>query len=399
MNARQSITLLGSTGSIGLSTLEVIADSDCFTVFALTANDNVAVLYEQCMRWQPRFAVMADAVAAQHLARQLQEAGSKVEVLSGVDGLVQVASDGNVDSVMAAIVGGAGLVPTLAAAQAGKKVLLANKEALVMAGDLFMTAVRENGAVILPIDSEHNAVFQCLPEQARLPGDAPPDDSVRKIVLTASGGPFLDTPLEALADMRPEQACAHPNWSMGRKISVDSATMMNKGLEFIEACVLFGLPPEQVDVVIHPQSVVHSMVEYRDGSVLAQMGSPDMRVPIAYGLAWPQRMDSGAKFLDLVSAGDLQFRAPDLEHFPCLALGMQAARQGAAACIALNAANEVAVQAFLDERIRFTDIPDIIARTMQQSPCRKADSIVMIQRLDDEARQLANEQLDMLSRS
>ncbi len=399
MSGAQWVTVLGATGSIGVSTLDVLDSSGAGRVFALTARHNVSLLLEQCRRWQPVYAVLVDPQAAAELASQLAAEGSPTEVLSGTDSLSRVACDERVDTVMAAIVGAAGLVPTLDAARAGKKILLANKEALVMAGELFMQAVRENHATILPIDSEHNAIFQCLPEQSRLPGQAAVGNSIRRVLLTASGGPFLELPLEDLETVTPERACKHPNWSMGQKISVDSASMMNKGLEFIEACHLFALPPSQVNVLIHPQSIVHSMVEYHDGSVLAQMGSPDMRVPIAYGLAWPERIPSGAEFLDLVSSADLQFRQPDLERFPCLALGMEAAARGGATCIAVNAANEVAVEAFLAGHIRFTDIPLVIRQTMHQAACREAETVAIILRLDAEARQLANEQLEALARS
>ncbi|MCB1666390.1 MAG: 1-deoxy-D-xylulose-5-phosphate reductoisomerase [Pseudomonadales bacterium] len=385
----QALTLLGSTGSIGTSTLDVVARHEQYRVFALTANDSVDVMLEQCRRFQPRFAVMVNEQAADRLARACRSEGLAVEVLAGSDALIDVASHPEVDTVMAAIVGSAGLAPTLAAVEHSKKVLLANKEALVMAGDLFMGAVARTGAVLLPIDSEHNAIFQCLPPESRLAGSANPHPGVRRIVLTASGGPFRDAPLEVLATVTPAQACKHPNWSMGRKISVDSATMMNKGLELIEACFLFGVGPDLVDVLIHPQSIVHSMVEYVDGSVIAQMGSPDMRVPIAHALAWPERMSSGAAFLDLARAGALEFSDPDLARFPCLRLGMEAAREGGTAPTILNAANEVAVASFLAGRSRFTDIPVIIAGVMAQMTCRSADSLDIIQQADAQARELA----------
>lgn len=387
--ATQSITVLGATGSVGTSTLDVIARHDQFRVYALSAHSNTALLLSQCLQFNPVYAVLTDENAAESLRLQLQKAGSPTEVLWGAEALSQVASDDAVDVVMAAIVGAAGLLPALAAAQSGKKVLLANKESLVMAGELFMQAAVASGAVILPIDSEHNAIFQCLPAPAQSARGNLAGQGVRKVLLTASGGPFLHTPVEQLYAVTPAQACKHPNWDMGRKISVDSATMMNKGLEFIEACYLFDLPPEAVEVVIHPQSIVHSMVEYSDGSVLAQLGSPDMRVPIAHALAWPQRIESGADFLSLVKSPDLQFLAPDLARFPCLALGMEAAKQGGFAPTCLNAANEIAVAAFLDGQIRFTDIPSIISGTLAQITCPQPVSIAMIQQLDAEARAVA----------
>jgi 1-deoxy-D-xylulose-5-phosphate reductoisomerase len=390
----RSITLLGATGSIGKSTLEVIALHPQYSVFALTANNNVAQLLEQCLRFAPRYAVMVDEPAAEELARALARHGSATRVLAGPQGLSEVASHPEVDTVMAAIVGAAGLTSALAAVQHSKKVLLANKEALVMAGDLFMEALAQSQAVLLPIDSEHNAVFQCLPPSSRSCADALPAQGVRRIVLTASGGPFREWPLEQLLAVTPEQACKHPNWSMGRKISVDSASMMNKGLEVIEACFLFGVGPQLVDVLIHPQSIVHSMVEYADGSVLAQMGSPDMRIPIAHCLAWPQRIASGAAFLDLTRQSALQFFTPDLERFPCLRLGMEAARAGGTAPTILNAANEVAVDAFLKGESGFTAIPAIIEQTLAQMTCRKAESVDMIRQVDEQARALARRLID-----
>lgn len=387
--AMQSITVLGATGSVGTSTLDVIARHDRFRVYALSAHSNTALLLSQCLQFNPVYAVLTDENAAEGLRLQLQQAGSPTQVLWGVAALEKIASDAEVDVVMAAIVGAAGLLPALAAARSGKKVLLANKESLVMAGELFMQAAVASGAVILPIDSEHNAIFQCLPAPAQSARGNLAGQGVRKVLLTASGGPFLNTPVHQLAAVTPAQACKHPNWDMGRKISVDSATMMNKGLEFIEACYLFDLAPAAVEVVIHPQSIVHSMVEYADGSVLAQLGSPDMRVPIAHALAWPQRIASGADFLSLVKSPDLQFLAPDLARFPCLALGMEAAREGGYAPACLNAANEIAVAAFLAEQIRFTDIPRIISGTLAQITCRQPVSIAMIQQLDAEARAVA----------
>lgn len=389
--ARRSINiaLLGATGSIGKSTLEVIALHPEYRVFALTANQNVELMLAQCLRFAPRFAVMVDEEAAERLAQLLRQHDSATQVLAGPQALVTIASHPDVDTVMAAIVGAAGLPSALAAVEHSKKVLLANKEALVMAGDLFMAALAASDAVLLPIDSEHNAVFQCLPQDARPAGSDLRHKGVRRIVLTASGGPFREWPVDALHAVTPEQACKHPNWSMGRKISVDSASMMNKGLEVIEACFLFGVGPQLVDVLIHPQSIVHSMVEYADGSVLAQMGSPDMRIPIAHCLAWPERMVSGAPYLDLTRQGNLQFFEPDLARFPCLKLGMEAARAGGTAPTILNAANEVAVESFLQGHSRFTDIPAIISGALEQMTCRKADSVDMIRQVDEQARALA----------
>ena len=383
------ITILGSTGSIGKSTLEVIDLHPQYRVFALTAHQSVAALLEQCLRYRPRYAVMVDENAATRLDAALREQGAETEVLAGAQGLITVASHPDCDTVMAAIVGSAGLAPTLAAVEQAKKVLLANKEALVMAGDLFMEAVSRSGAVLLPIDSEHNAVFQCLPHDGRRATDDVMGRGVNRIVLTASGGPFRETPLEQLAQVTPQQACRHPNWEMGRKISVDSATMMNKGLEVIEACFLFGVGPQSIEVLIHPQSIVHSMVEYLDGSIIAQLGHPDMRTPIAYSLAWPGRMHSGVSFLDLARQPDLQFFAPDLQRFPCLRLGMEAAAAGGTAPTVLNAANEVAVAAFLEGQIGFTAIPAIIESVLAQMTCRQASTIDIIRQADEQARALA----------
>ncbi len=390
MNARSGITLLGSTGSIGVSTLDVVArHRDRFDVIALTANRDWQGLHRQCVAFAPRYAVMIDADAAQQLAARLRADGVQTEVLCGGEALVRVAGLPEVDCVMAAIVGAAGLLPTLEAARRGKRVLLANKEALVMSGGLFMDHVVHSGAVLLPVDSEHNALFQCMPP-GFLPGRAAPE-GVERLVLTASGGPFRLTPLERLKTVTPEQACAHPTWDMGRKISVDSATMMNKGLEVIEACWLFALPAAAIDVAIHPQSVVHSLVQYRDGSVLAQLGEPDMRTPIAHALAWPQRVDSGVGALDLLAVGTLDFEAPDAGRFPCLALARQAWRAGGTACTTLNAANEVAVQAFLDWKVSFTAIPDVIEATLAQAPARPAASLDAVLAADADARRFADE--------
>ncbi|MBL4821038.1 MAG: 1-deoxy-D-xylulose-5-phosphate reductoisomerase [Gammaproteobacteria bacterium] len=387
-SANTAVTILGSTGSIGESTLDVIGQHPRYRVFALTAYRSVQKLFEQCLQYQPQYAVLVDEAAAQKLARLL--ADSDTRVLSGRDSLKTVAAHVEAGIVMAAIVGAAGLDSTLAAVNSGKKVLLANKESLVMAGELFMQSVSRSGAELLPIDSEHNAIFQCLPGNGSIKTGADLA-TVRKVILTASGGPFLDLPLEAFAAITPDQACNHPRWEMGRKISVDSATLMNKGLEYIEACVLFGLKCSQLEVLIHPQSIVHSMVEYNDGSVIAQLAAPDMRIPIAYGLAWPDRISSGASMLDLAAEQTLEFRKPDLQRFPCLQLGMEAAAQGGTAPTWLNAANEVAVQAFLDNRLAFNQIPDINAAVMSKIPCEAALSLDIIHKADKEARLLANE--------
>lgn len=356
------IAILGATGSIGASTLDVIArHPDRFRCVAVSANRDVDGLFAICQTHQPAVATLCDPDAAATLAQRVRSAGLPTEVAAGPDGLLAVAEHPDADQVMAAIVGAAGLLPTLAAARAGKRVLLANKESLVMAGALLMDAIADGGAELLPIDSEHNAIYQCLPGDFRC-GATP--EGIDEILLTASGGPFLDTPLAALADVTPDAACAHPNWVMGRKISVDSATMMNKGLEVIEAAWLFGLGSERIRVVIHPQSVVHSMVRTADGSVLAQMGAPDMRTPIVYGMAWPDRLDGGVAPLDLVSAGPLEFRAPDLARFPCLSLARQALEAGGVAPLVLNAANEVAVDAFLAGRIAYLRIAEAIDQAL-----------------------------------
>ncbi len=360
------VTVLGATGSVGVSTLDVVArHPERFRVVALTARTNAERLAEQCRRFRPRYAVMVDAAAATRLAGLLADMPEAPEVLQGVEGLAEVAALPETDYVMAAIVGAAGLRPTLAAAQAGKRVLLANKESLVMAGALFMGAVADSGAELLPIDSEHNAVFQCLPPGFRSGLERV---GVERILLTASGGPFRGWSAERLVAVTPEQACAHPVWSMGRKISVDSATLMNKGLEVIEACWLFGTGPERIKVVVHPQSVIHSLVQYRDGSVLAQLGNPDMRTPIAHALAWPDRLDSGVAPLELVGVGRLDFQDPDLANFPCLRLAIDAARAGGSAPAVLNAANEIAVEAFLARRIGFPGIAEVVDRTLQSLP-------------------------------
>ncbi|MCB1757715.1 MAG: 1-deoxy-D-xylulose-5-phosphate reductoisomerase, partial [Gammaproteobacteria bacterium] len=351
MTARKTtVTVLGSTGSIGDSTLDVLLrNSAHYDVLALTAHRNSEKMLQQCLRVQPRFAVMKNHDAAGELREGLKKAGLHTEVLSGTEGLSHVAAHPETDTVVAGIVGAAGLLPTLAAVDAGKKILLANKEALVMTGDLLLSRVKAGGAVLLPVDSEHNALFQCMPQDA----DGTRLDGVQKIILTASGGPFRGWTQDALKDVTPAQAVAHPNWQMGRKISVDSATLMNKGLEVIEACYLFDVPIDRVEVVVHPQSVIHSMVSYRDGSVLAQMGNPDMRTPIAHALAWPQRIDAGVEPLDLFEVARLDFEKPDLERFPCLRLAFEAMRSGGTAGAILNAANEIAVERFLCGNISF----------------------------------------------
>ena len=388
------ITILGSTGTIGVNTLDVIGrHRDRFRVVALTANSDDARLFEQCRQWRPDYAVMATPEGAGRLQERL--AGMQdITVLAGTDALEQVVRLPHVDCVMAGIVGAAGMLPTLAAAQAGKRVLLANKEALVMSGPLFMEAVKQHRAQLLPIDSEHNAVFQCLPE--RYPEGR---SGLRRILLTASGGPFRTRSLAQLTEVTPEEACAHPNWVMGRKISVDSATMMNKGLEVIEACWLFDMEPDRVEVVVHPESVIHSMVEYRDGSVLAQLGNPDMRTPIAHALSWPDRMESGVSSLDIVAVGKLSFEPPDMARFPCLQLGYEAAKAGGTATAILNAANEVAVQAFLDRRLRFSDIPRVIEATLAERSHGPAASIDVILDADSSARAAAHEHVLRLAKN
>jgi 1-deoxy-D-xylulose-5-phosphate reductoisomerase len=373
----KTLTILGSTGSIGMSTLDVVQrHPERFKVFALTAHCKVDTMLAQCLVYKPRYAVMLNEQAAEQLAHRLKAAESETEVLAGQEALAQVAAHPATDYVMAAIVGAAGLLPSLAAARAGKRVLLANKEALVMSGQLFMDAIRTSKAELLPIDSEHNAIFQCLPSQGGKQG-------VERILLTASGGPFRQRPLADLYTVTPEQAVAHPNWSMGQKISVDSATLMNKGLEVIEASWLFASSLEQIEVVVHPQSTVHSMVAYTDGSVLAQLGNPDMRTPIAYALAWPERLESGVAPLDLVAIARLDFEKPDLTRFPCLSLAYEAHARGGFATIALNAANEMAVQAFLERRIGFMDIPRLIRDVMKLAdagtPVQLEDMIIQDQ--------------------
>jgi len=383
----QHITILGATGSIGASTLDVVErHPDRYRVYALTAHQRVDELAEQCLRFRPRVAVVGNAAAALRLSRLLDARGLKIDIDHGEAALCAVASAPECDTVMAAIVGAAGLAPTMAAAKAGKKVLLANKEALVMSGRLLMDAVSGSGATLLPIDSEHNAIFQCLPHSYQR---VPEQHGVAKILLTASGGPFLNRAVETLENVTPEEAVAHPNWVMGRKISVDSATMMNKGLEVIEAHWLFGAPADRIEVVIHPQSVIHSMVSYVDGSVLAQLGNPDMRTPIAHALAYPERVASGVEPLDLVRIGQLAFQRPDFERFPCLKLAYDALTAGGTAPAILNAANEVAVQAFLDGEIGFRTIARTISRVMDELPHDEMSDIEALIEQDLRARALA----------
>ena len=387
----QAVSILGSTGSIGVSTLDVISrHRDRFHVLALTAHSNVLKLAEQCSFHDAAYAVIAQAELAQELTAALKKLGCKAEVLCGPEGLVEAASLSQAAIVMAAIVGAAGLAPTLAAAKAGKKILLANKESLVIAGSLFMQAAKAAGAIVLPVDSEHNAIFQSLPADWQEGLHA---CGVERIILTASGGPFLDTPASGLAGITPQQACKHPNWQMGRKISVDSATLMNKGLELIEAHWLFGADPDQLEVVVHPQSIVHSMVAYRDGSVLAQLGTPDMRTPIAHALAWPDRIEAGVERLNLTRMGELTFREPDLERFPCLALAYAALRDSASAAITLNAANEVAVQCFLENRIRFDQIATVVAGVLERVASNTVNSLEQVLENDRSARHHAMEKI------
>ena len=385
----KGISILGSTGSIGVSTLDVVArHPDKYRVVALTANCDVMGLLAQCERFKPKVAVMADEPSALRLAEALASRDVQTEVLCGLRGLQTVAAMREAEYVMAAIVGAAGLLPALAAVRAGKRVLLANKEALVMAGRLFMQEAEEHAAVILPIDSEHNAIFQCLPSDRSGGLEA---RGVKQILLTASGGPFRTTPLHELGAVTPAQACAHPNWEMGRKISVDSATMMNKGLEVIEAHWLFHASADKIKVVLHPQSVIHSLVEYIDGSMLAQLGNPDMRTPIAHALAWPERIESGVASLDLFQVARLDFEVPDLLRFPCLRLAFEAVQAGGSAPAILNAANEVAVAAFLDERLSFTAIPQVVEETLQHLPVVVPENLEELLAIDAEARGVAEQ--------
>ena len=392
----KGLCILGATGSIGVSTLDVAArHNHLYKVVALTANNNIDLLFEQCLIHHPEVVVVVDEAKAKLFADKLQQTSiSDIKVLSGAKSLEVVATLDNVDSVMAAIVGAAGLLPSLAAAKVGKIILLANKEALVMSGAIFMEAVAESGAQLLPIDSEHNAIFQCMPAGYQSGMQA---KQARRILLTASGGPFREMPLEKLVDVTPAQAVAHPNWDMGRKISVDSATMMNKGLEMIEACILFAMTPDQIQVVIHPQSVIHSMVDYVDGTVLAQMGNPDMRIPIAYSMAWPERFDSGVEPLNIFDVRRMDFQEADLERFPCLRLAYQAINSGGIMPTVLNAANEIAVEAFLNEQIRFTDIPVIIERSMEKFVVKPASTLEIILDTDQQARVVAHKIIVELS--
>lgn len=385
----QNITILGSTGSIGVSTLDVIRrHPQRYRVHALCAHTQIERLFEQCMEFRPVYAVLGNAALAGQLAQRLEAAGCNTTVEHGADALVRMAALPEVDAVMAAIVGAAGLMPALSAAQAGKKVLLANKEALVMAGSVFMRAVRDSGATLLPIDSEHNAIFQSLP--TTYCGDLVAS-GVGGLLLTASGGPFRCTPLADLHGVTPDQACAHPNWAMGRKISVDSATMMNKGLELIEAHWLFNVPGESIQVVIHPQSVIHSLVQYIDGSVIAELGNPDMRTPIAHALAYPDRIEAGVAPLDLYAVATLNFERPDLERFPCLVLAYRALREGGSAPATLNAANEIAVQAFLDGKIAFTAISRLVGKVMDALPANEVSSLGDVLAADQAAREVATQ--------
>ncbi|MEQ1558358.1 MAG: 1-deoxy-D-xylulose-5-phosphate reductoisomerase [Methyloglobulus sp.] len=386
----KGLCILGATGSIGVSTLDVAArHPHLYKIVALTANSNIDALFEQCLAHHPQYAVVVNEEKSKEFQQKVSNSVvADIKVLTGSKALEEVATLPEVDSVMAAIVGAAGLLPSLAAAKAGKTVLLANKEALVMSGDIFMDAVATAGAHLLPIDSEHNAIFQCMPADYKTGTDG---KQVRRILLTASGGPFREMPIEQMADVTPEQAVAHPNWDMGKKISVDSATMMNKGLEMIEACLLFKLLPEQIQVVIHPQSVIHSMVDYVDGTVLAQMGNPDMRIPIAHAMAWPERFDSGAKPLNIFDVRRMDFEEPNLERFPCLRLAYQAISIGGTMPAVLNAANEIAVEAFLDRQIKFTDIPVIIERCMDTIVRAAADTLAVILEHDQHARVVAKQ--------
>ena len=387
----QQITILGATGTIGASTLNVISQHpDRFATYALTANNNDAALYKLCIEYKPVYAVLLDEAAAERLRLQLKAVGSSTEVMCGMSALEYVSSHHEVDAVMAAIVGAAGLIPAIAAAKAGKRILLANKETLVMAGNLFMQAVKQGGATLLPIDSEHNAIFQVMP--ARVDGSLI-DSGIKKILLTASGGPFRKFSQSELEEVSLEQALNHPNWVMGPKITIDSATLMNKGLEVIEARWLFNAKPSEIEVVVHPQSVIHSMVEYVDGSVLAQLGNPDMRTPIAYALGYPERLQSGVGSLDLFKIGQLDFEAPDTKKFPCLRLAYEALKLGGNAAAILNAANEIAVEAFIQKAIKFTDIPRLIEFVLNKSSIKEVSDLNMLIDTDASARDSAREWL------
>ncbi|MDM7860209.1 1-deoxy-D-xylulose-5-phosphate reductoisomerase [Alteromonas sp. ASW11-36] len=386
----QTITILGATGSIGCNTLDVIArHPDRYRVFAITANTQAQALIQQAQKFAPRYAVLTDANAYEEAKTLAVQANLDTEILYGTEALNAVASDQAVDAVMAAIVGAAGLLPTMAAVRAGKRVLLANKEALVMTGELFINAAKHHNAQIIPIDSEHNAIFQALPHDY-VYGETH-QKGIAKLLLTGSGGPFLRTPLEDFANLTPDQACAHPNWDMGRKISVDSATMMNKGLEFIEARWLFGVEADDIEVVLHPQSTIHSMVQYIDGSVIAQLGQPDMRTPIAYGLAYPERIDAGVSHLDFSQLADFTFTKPCMKRYPNLALAIAACKAGQAATTQLNAANEIAVEAFLAEQIRFTDIAKVNEQALNQLEPITVSSIQQVLEIDKSARVVAKQ--------
>ncbi len=393
----KGLCILGATGSIGVSTLDVAArHPHLYKVVALTANANIDLLFEQCLLHRPQYVVVVNEEKSKEFQHKISaSAVADIKVLTGAAALEEVVALSEVDSVMAAIVGAAGLLPCLAAAKAGKTVLLANKEALVMSGDIFMDAVSSSGAHLLPIDSEHNAIFQCMPAHYKTGTDG---KQVRRILLTASGGPFRELPIEQMENVTPEQAVAHPNWDMGKKISVDSATMMNKGLEMIEACLLFNMSPDLIQVVIHPQSVIHSMVDYIDGTVLAQMGNPDMRIPIAHAMAWPERFDSGAKPLNIFDVRRMDFEEPNLQRFPCLRLAYQAINAGGTMPTVLNAANEIAVEAFLDHRVKFTDISVIIEQCMDAIAVSVADTLAVILEHDQHARTVAKQIIaDMVS--
>jgi len=392
--SKQGVCILGSTGTIGVNTLNVIErHSEKYDIVALTANQNDEKLFKQCLKFKPQYAVLVNEDAAQRLKTKLDAADVATEVLSGVESLERVAGLENVNQVMAAIVGAAGLLPTIAAARAGKRILLANKEALVMSGDLFIDEVTKHNAELLPIDSEHNAIFQCMPDNFE---SGLEKQGVNKILLTASGGPFRTRDISTLHKVTPEEAVAHPNWVMGQKISVDSATMMNKGLEVIEACWLFNTEPSMVQVVLHSQSIIHSMVSYTDGSVLAQMGNPDMRTPIAHAMAWPERMSSGVEPLDIFEVAKLEFEKPDFKRFPCLAMAYEALNEGGTATTILNAANEMAVDAFLNKKLSFTNISKVIEKTLENTTKVEADSLQTILQADSDARHVSAEWVNQL---
>ena len=390
LNSVANISILGATGSVGVNTLDVIAQHPTkFSVTALTTNSQIDLLYQQCLKFHPKLAVVADESLADKFKAKFKAGDLKPEMLFGIRGLETAASLTEVDLVMAAIVGAAGLSATLAAAKAGKRILLANKEALVMSGNLLMDVVESNNSIILPIDSEHNAVFQCLPESEDI-------CEIEKIILTASGGPFLKKPLDEFKNITPDEACAHPNWKMGKKISVDSATMMNKGLEVIEACKLFKKNFKDIDVVIHPQSIIHSLVAYPDGSMLAHLAYPDMRVPIAHALAWPERIKSGVSAMDLTKIAEFEFIQPDMHRFPCLQLAYDALQSAQSATTILNAANEIAVKNFLEYKIIFTDIPVVIDATLQNTEHEDMHDLEQVLNTDTQARLYAQNYIDQL---